>query len=67
MNQQHICPRCGVSYSGHPAMSRYVNARICPDCGTDEALRPWLGLSPRPLFEWAYIPEEIEKELEGME
>lgn len=34
-----ICPRCGKSYSGTPALSRADNETlICPDCGTREAL-----------------------------
>ena len=53
-----VCPRCGVEYADYPALSRYANAQICPDCGQDEALRPWLGLAPRPLDEWAHPPEE---------
>ena len=34
-----ICPRCGMAYSDHPALSRVDNTTlICPDCGTREAL-----------------------------
>lgn len=34
-----ICPRCGRSYWGAPALSRIDNEMlICPDCGTREAL-----------------------------
>ena len=34
-----ICPRCGRTYSGVPALSRMDNETlICPDCGTREAL-----------------------------
>lgn len=55
------CPRCGEEYRGHPSLSRYANAYICPDCGQDEALRPWLGLSPMPLEEWAQPPEEVDE------
>ena len=34
------CPRCGMTYIGHPALSREDNkTMICPDCGTREALR----------------------------
>lgn len=34
-----ICPRCGRSYHGAPALSREDNETlICPDCGTREAL-----------------------------
>lgn len=34
-----VCPRCGKSYTGRPALSRKDNTTmICPDCGTREAL-----------------------------
>ena len=34
-----VCPRCGNSYVGRPALSRADNQTpICPDCGTREAL-----------------------------
>lgn len=34
-----ICPKCGKRYEGHPALSRVDNeTKICPDCGTREAL-----------------------------
>lgn len=34
-----VCPRCGKTYYGHPALSRADNETpICPDCGTREAL-----------------------------
>ena len=34
-----ICPKCGKSYVGRPALSRADNQTpICPDCGTREAL-----------------------------
>lgn len=34
-----VCPRCGQSYCGRPALSRADNETlICPDCGTREAL-----------------------------
>lgn len=34
-----ICPRCGKSYKGHPAISRADNLTpICHECGTREAL-----------------------------
>ena len=40
-----ICPKCGQPYKGRPALSRVDNeARICPDCGTREALAT-LGVS----------------------
>lgn len=34
-----VCPKCGRTYSGHPALSRTDNETlICPDCGIREAL-----------------------------
>lgn len=34
-----ICPKCGKTYRGHPAISRVDNETpICPECGTREAL-----------------------------
>lgn len=34
-----ICPKCGQTYTGHPALSREDgHTMICPDCGTREAL-----------------------------
>ena len=41
-----ICPRCGKAYHGSPALSRADNeTRICPDCGTREALES-IGVKP---------------------
>jgi len=34
-----LCPRCGGSYSGYPALSRRDNkSKICSDCGNEEAI-----------------------------
>lgn len=34
-----VCPKCGQTYIGHPALSRADNETlICSDCGTREAL-----------------------------
>lgn len=34
-----VCPRCGQTYHGRPAVSRADNkTQLCPDCGTREAL-----------------------------
>ena len=34
-----ICPKCGQSYKGRPALSRNNGKTlICPDCGVREAL-----------------------------
>lgn len=35
-----VCPLCGKTYSGVPALSREDNKTlICPDCGTRQALQ----------------------------
>ncbi len=40
-----VCPRCGQTYRGVPALSRKDNETlICPDCGTREALES-IGVS----------------------
>ena len=33
-----VCPKCGMTYTGRPALSRDNETMICPDCGTREAL-----------------------------
>ena len=34
-----VCPKCGQSYKGRPALSRNDGKTlICPDCGVREAL-----------------------------
>ena len=44
--QEAICPKCGRSYRGRPALSREDGVGdICPDCGTREALAS-LGCEP---------------------
>ena len=41
-----VCPRCGQSYTGRPALSRVDHETlICPDCGTREALDS-IGVKP---------------------
>lgn len=36
---ERTCPKCGNTYTDHPAISREDNVTmICPDCGTREAL-----------------------------
>ena len=35
-----VCPLCGRTYHGAPALSREDNKTlICPDCGTRQALQ----------------------------
>lgn len=43
-----LCPRCGKAYLNYPALSRYFDLYICPDCGMDEAFSGNI-----PLKEWA--------------
>jgi uncharacterized Zn-finger protein len=46
VNEEKICPKCGKSYKGRPALSREDNQTpICPLCGTREALAS-LGIKP---------------------
>lgn len=43
--ERKVCPKCGKTYCGHPAISRVDNTTaICPECGTREALES-LGVS----------------------
>lgn len=38
-NETKMCPKCGKTYRGHPAISRADNKTpICSECGTREAL-----------------------------
>lgn len=43
-SEQRTCPKCGRTYTVRPALSRYDNTLICPDCGTREALES-MGIS----------------------
>lgn len=39
LQKQQICPRCGKSMNGFPAISRKDNkTEICSQCGQDEAM-----------------------------
>ena len=41
-----VCPLCGRTYHGAPALSREDNETlICPDCGTRQALQS-IGVGP---------------------
>lgn len=50
------CPRCGHDRMDdvivRNALSRYADVYICPQCGTDEALRDMAGKGPLPFLEW---------------
>ena len=44
-NRRGVCPRCGRTYHGIPALSRADNKTpVCPDCGVREALES-IGVS----------------------
>ena len=36
--ENKVCPRCGKTYTGYPAVSRNGLGDICPRCGMVEAL-----------------------------
>ncbi len=41
-----VCPLCGKTYTGFPALSREDNKTpVCPDCGVRQALAG-LGIKP---------------------
>ena len=43
--EERSCPKCGSTYTEHPALSRTDNKMlICPDCGIREALEN-IGIS----------------------
>ena len=52
------CPRCGMKRMNpakvRNALSRYAHVYICPECGTDEALRDMRNLA-LPLNCWWII------------
>lgn len=33
-----MCPKCNKEYKERPAISRYSGEKICPRCGTREAI-----------------------------
>lgn len=40
MKKINKCPKCGQTYTGHPAISRDDNkTNICPECGVREAFQ----------------------------
>lgn len=40
INQARVCPICEKVYTDYPATSRKDNkTEICPDCGTEEAIK----------------------------
>lgn len=59
---EKVCPKCGKTYRGHPAISRVDNVTaICPLCGTREALDS-LGISDEEKEKIiATIPQDEDK------
>ena len=55
----HPCPRCGQYTMKYPAvknaLSRRVDAYICSQCGTEEAMLDAARREPLPLDEWAVV------------
>lgn len=38
----HHCPKCGLAFNKEPMRSRHPPyGNICPDCGTEEAIKCW--------------------------
>lgn len=59
-----VCPLCGRTYHGVPALSREDNKTfICPDCGTRQALQS-IGVEPS---EQEQILETIHRHMENRE
>ena len=59
-----VCPLCGRTYHGAPALSREDNKPlICPDCGTRQALRS-IGVDTA---EQEQIIETIHRHMESRE
>lgn len=52
-----ICPRCGGQMAHDKvrnALSRHLDAMVCPACGLDEAVRDYFR-NPLPLSEWHIV------------
>ena len=57
-----VCPICGRTYHGVPALSRIDNETlICPDCGTRQAPQS-IGVEPS---EQEQIIETIHRHMQG--
>lgn len=62
--ETRICPRCGKSFAGVPALSRRDSKTlVCPDCGVRESLES-IGVSAE---EQEKILSIIHSTYEGME
>ena len=57
-----VCPRCGnPALKANPidnCLSRYVDAYICNDCGTDESMRDYFKSGALPFEFWHAVIEE---------
>ena len=58
--ENKVCPRCGKTYTGYPAVSRNGLGDICPSCGRIEAFEA-AGFSPEKIKE---LSEEIDRKEE---
>ena len=58
--ENKVCPRCGKTYTGYPAVSRNGLGDICPSCGRIEALEA-AGFSPERIKK---LSEEIDRKEE---
>lgn len=67
-NEKKICPRCGKTYTGFPATSRYDNeTEICSECGTDEAMIQFTGGKLTNPHKFDRIMDKKEKVSESVE
>lgn len=71
-----LCPRCRANAyawgrnggARPPALSRVDDKTyVCEPCGTDEALREWIGLALPGKDQWPVTSPEIAAELEALE
>lgn len=57
---EHLCPRCGQMAVKDRlvtnALSRHADIYICDRCGTDEAIRDFIG-AVLPPEEWAIVKQ----------
>lgn len=54
--EQFPCPRCGHEMPENvndAALSRRIMVYICPNCGSDEAMRDITKKEPLPVTDWA--------------
>lgn len=60
---ERVCPKCGQTYFGYPAISREDNETlICPDCGIKEALES-IGVCEEEQNEIVSVIHKAEEEM----